>query len=81
MHTQLVIARPSGFGALAFGMLLAVYFGALTVPGGAVLDRAAAQWRGHRLRGQQALQGFQGARTMRRISRHRPVLPPVLAWL
>ena len=33
MHTQLVIARPSGFGALAFGMLLAVYFGALTVPG------------------------------------------------
>ena len=34
MNMQTAIARPSGFGALAFGMLLAVYFGTLTLVSG-----------------------------------------------
>ena len=34
MGTQMNLARPSGFGALAFGLLLAVYFGALTLISG-----------------------------------------------
>ena len=34
MHTQMAIARSSGFGALAFGIMLAVYFGALTLVSG-----------------------------------------------
>ncbi|HEX6268525.1 MAG TPA: HAD-IC family P-type ATPase, partial [Burkholderiales bacterium] len=34
MNAQIAIARPSGFGALAFGMMLAVYFGALTLVSG-----------------------------------------------
>ena len=34
MNTQIAVARPSGFGALAFGMMLAVYFGALTLVSG-----------------------------------------------
>ena len=34
MNAQTALARPSGFGALAFGMMLAVYFGALTLVSG-----------------------------------------------
>jgi len=34
MHTQMAIARSSGFGALAFGVMLGVYFGALTLVSG-----------------------------------------------
>jgi len=34
MNGQMAIARPSAFGALAFGALLAVYFGALTLVSG-----------------------------------------------
>ena len=34
MNGQAAIARPSAFGALAFGALLAVYFGALTLVSG-----------------------------------------------
>ena len=34
MHASTTIARPTGFGALAFGLLLAVYFGALTAVSG-----------------------------------------------
>ena len=34
MNGQVAIARPSAFGALAFGALLAVYFGALTLVSG-----------------------------------------------
>ena len=34
MNAQIAVARPSQFGALAFGMLLAVYFGALTLVSG-----------------------------------------------
>ena len=34
MDTQLAVARPSGFGALAFGVLLAAYFGVLTLVSG-----------------------------------------------
>jgi len=34
MSSQAAIARPSAFGALAFGALLAVYFGALTLVSG-----------------------------------------------
>ena len=34
MSTQMTLARPSGFGALASGLLLAVYFGALTLISG-----------------------------------------------
>ena len=34
MNTQIAVAPPTGFGALAFGMLLAVYFGALTLVSG-----------------------------------------------
>ncbi|HLE65573.1 MAG TPA: hypothetical protein VI730_00345, partial [Burkholderiales bacterium] len=32
--TQIAVAQPTGFGALASGMLLAVYFGALTLVSG-----------------------------------------------
>jgi len=34
MNTQIAVAQPTGFGALASGMLLAVYFGALTLVSG-----------------------------------------------
>jgi hypothetical protein len=34
MSTAIVIARPAGFGAGAFGALLAVYFGVLTLVSG-----------------------------------------------
>jgi P-type Cu+ transporter len=34
MNTPIALARPGGFGALAFGMLLAVYFAALTLVSG-----------------------------------------------
>ena len=34
MNPQIAVAPPTGFGALAFGMLLAVYFGALTLVSG-----------------------------------------------
>ena len=34
MSTSVAIARPAGFGAGAFGALLAVYFGALTLVSG-----------------------------------------------
>ena len=34
MNGQIAIARPTGFGAFAFGMLIAVYFGALTLVSG-----------------------------------------------
>ena len=34
MNGQMTMARPSAFGALAFGALLAVYFGALTLVSG-----------------------------------------------
>ena len=34
MHPQMAIARSSGFGVLAFGIMLAVYFGALTLVSG-----------------------------------------------
>jgi len=34
MDTQIAVAQPTGFGALASGMLLAVYFGALTLVSG-----------------------------------------------
>lgn len=34
MLTQMAIARSAGFGALAFGIMLAVYFGALTLVSG-----------------------------------------------
>lgn len=34
MNAQIAVARPTGLGALAFGMLLAVYFGALTLVSG-----------------------------------------------
>ncbi len=34
MNGQIAVARPTGFGALAFGLLLAVYFGALTLVSG-----------------------------------------------
>lgn len=34
MNAPMTLARPTGFGALAFGMLLAVYFGALTAVSG-----------------------------------------------
>ena len=34
MATPIAIARPAGFGLIAFGALLAVYFGALTLVSG-----------------------------------------------
>jgi len=34
MNAQIAVARPTGLGALAFGILLAVYFGALTLVSG-----------------------------------------------
>ena len=34
MNSQIALARPTGYGALAFGLLLAVYFGALTAVSG-----------------------------------------------
>jgi Cu+-exporting ATPase len=34
MNAAVAMARPTGFGALAFGVLLAVYFGALTLVSG-----------------------------------------------
>jgi Cu+-exporting ATPase len=34
MHASTTLARPTGFGALSFGLLLAVYFGALTAVSG-----------------------------------------------
>ena len=34
MNASMAIARPTGFGALAFGVLLALYFGALTAVSG-----------------------------------------------
>lgn len=34
MNRQIALVQPTGFGALAFAMLLAVYFGALTLVSG-----------------------------------------------
>lgn len=34
MNGSMALARPTGFGALAFGLLLALYFGALTLVSG-----------------------------------------------